>query len=179
MILKAVEKDYQTNWKGTAAYACQQSNEIKTLGSGPEHFIFANLGRRNILHNIHKFILAFYLDQHRVGLACFSPAPDPPHHGKGITAITTLLIYKTRLVRKRVCALFRPIFIFTRVAELVRRHKGPSAKSLKQDKNFKPSYMFFLSRYQNLSRFTHFLEIFGQKKGFLGQQQCCLGKKVH
>ena len=25
----------------------------------------------------------------------------------------------------------------------------------------------------------HFLEIFGQKKGFLGQKQYCLGKKLH
>ena len=88
------------------------------------------------------FTLAFYLDQHRVGLACFSPAPDPPHHGKGINA---LLIYKTRLLRKRVCALFRPIFIFTRVAELVRRHKGPSAKSLELDKNFSPNICHFVA----------------------------------
>ena len=69
MILKAVEKDYQTNWKGTAAYACQQSNEIKTLGSGPEHFIFANLGRRNILHNTHKFISLWPFISTSTGLA--------------------------------------------------------------------------------------------------------------
>ena len=56
-----------------------------------------------------------------------------------------------------------------RVAEVVR-------KSLDLDENFKPSYAI-LSRYYYLSRFTHFLEDFGQKSALLGQKKCFLGKE--
>ena len=36
-----------------------------------------------------------------------------------------------------------------------------------------------LSRYQDLLQFTHFLEIFGQKKCFYGSKKVFLGQEVH
>ena len=58
----------------------------------------------------------------------------------------------------------------------MRGHGGPSPKSLDSDENFKTEHTLF-GRELRLPRFTHFLEIFVQKKCLLGQKQCVLGKK--
>ena len=50
-----------------------------------------------------------------------------------------------------------------RVAEVAREHGWNPPKSLDSDENFKPEHTLFY-RKLSLSRFTHFLEIFGQKK---------------
>ena len=105
-----------------------------------------NPGLRSWTFHFCHFTSAFYLDQHRVGLACLSPAPDPPHHGKGITAITAFHIYKTQLVRKRVCALFRPIFIFNQGGRTCAKAQGAFAKKcLELDKNFSPNICYFVA----------------------------------
>ena len=64
------------------------------------------------------------------------------------------------------------------MAEVAREHGWLPAKSLDSDENFKPeaNIRYFVVN-EDLSRFTHFLEIFGQKSAFLGQKQCFLGKK--
>ena len=53
---------------------------------------------------------------------------------------------------------------------------GPPPKGLDSDENFKPEHTLFFAN-KDLSQFTHFLEIFRQKKCLLGQKQCFLGKK--
>ena len=61
----------------------------------------------------------------------------------------------------------------TRVAEVAREHRWHPPKSLDSDKNFKHEHTLFCREL----RFTHLLEILGQKKCLLGQKQCFLGKK--
>ena len=53
---------------------------------------------------------------------------------------------------------------------------GPGRKVWTQTKILSPNIRYFVANY-DLSRFAHFLEIFGQKSAFLGQKQCFLGKK--
>ena len=57
-------------------------------------------------------------------------------------------------------------------------HGGPPPKSLDSDENFKPKLTFFGVNYY-LSRFTHFLKIFGQKKCLFGLKTVFLRQKVH
>ena len=66
----------------------------------------------------------------------------------------------------------------TRVAEVVRGHGGPPSKGLELDENFKPEHMLFC-RELDLSRFTHFLEIFRQKKCLFGSKTVFLEQEVH
>ena len=50
------------------------------------------------------------------------------------------------------------------MAEVARGHGGPRRKVWTQSKILSPNIRYFVSNWY-LSRFTHFLEIFGQKKG--------------
>ena len=54
-------------------------------------------------------------------------------------------------------------------------HEGPSSKSLDSDENFKPKHTLFCREL----KFTHFLEIFGQRKCLFGSKTVFLGQEVH
>ena len=64
-----------------------------------------------------------------------------------------------------------------RVAKVARGHGGPPPKSLDSDENFKSEHTLFC-RELRLARFTHFFEIFGQKKRLFGSKTVFLGQKV-
>ena len=53
---------------------------------------------------------------------------------------------------------------------------GPRRKVWTRTKILSSNIRYFVANW-DLSRFTHFLVIFGQKSAFLGQKQCFLGKK--
>ena len=53
--------------------------------------------------------------------------------------------------------------------------RGPLPKSWDSDENFKPKHLLFFHEL----RFTHFLEIFGQKKWHFGSKAVFFGQEVH
>ena len=69
-------------------------------------------------------------------------------------------------------------FVVGRVAEVVWGHRGPPLKSLDSDENFKPEHTLFCRKLRFVP-FTHFLEIFGQKKCLFGSKLVFLEQEVH
>ena len=65
-----------------------------------------------------------------------------------------------------------------RVAESVRGHGGPRRKVWTRTKILSPNIRYFVAKL-DLSRFTHFLEIFVQKQCLFGSKTVCLGQEVH
>ena len=64
-----------------------------------------------------------------------------------------------------------------REEEVVRRHKGPSPKSLDSDENSKLEHMLFCREFRFVAIYALFWRSSGQKRAFLGQKQSLLGKK--
>ena len=60
------------------------------------------------------------------------------------------------------------------MAEVARGHGGPAPISLDSDENLKPEHKLFCRKL----RFTHFLEIFGQKKCLFGSKTVFLRQEV-
>ena len=69
--------------------------------------------------------------------------------------------------------------VLTRVAEVVRRQKGPSPKSFDLDEKFKPLHMLFCCNIKTCRELHTFWEDFGQKKCFLGSKTVFHGQEVH
>ena len=65
-----------------------------------------------------------------------------------------------------------------RVAEDVRGHGEPRRKLWTRTKILSPNIRYFVAN-KDFSRFTHFLEIFGQRKCLFGSKTVFLGQEVH
>ena len=74
--------------------------------------------------------------------------------------------------------LFKGDYELSRVAKVVRRHEGPSPKSLDSDENFKPNIRYFVT----ILRFVAIHALFGDlraKKVPFGSKTVFLGQEVH
>ena len=65
-----------------------------------------------------------------------------------------------------------------RVAEVVRRHEGPSPKSLYSDENFKPEHTLFCRELRFVAIYTLFGDLWA-KKCLFGSKTVFLGQEVH
>ena len=66
----------------------------------------------------------------------------------------------------------------TRVAKVARGHGGPRQKVWTRTKILSPNLRYFVAN-KYLSRFTQFLEIFGQKKCLFGSKPVFFRQEVH
>ena len=65
----------------------------------------------------------------------------------------------------------------TRVAEVVRGHRGPPPKSLDSKGNFKPEHTLICRELRFVAIYALFGDLWAKKSAFLAQKQRFLGKK--